>query len=63
MKSRIQTRADRYADAVTESVQATMREHGLEEPVGQLTVSQLVMASTAAEVDLCSWFPLRVSVC
>lgn len=64
MDSRIQSRATRYADAVTKSVRAAMRAHGLPElGDGPITVAQLAMVGAQLHVDVCEWFPLRASVC
>lgn len=63
MDSRIQSRAKRYADAVAESVRATMREHGLPElDDGPITVAQLATLGEQLHIDPCEWFPMRASV-
>lgn len=63
MTNRIQTRAEHYSDAVTESVRATMREWGLPDIAGgPLDVSQLARLGELLHVEVSQWFPLFATI-
>lgn len=63
MTSRIQIRAERYSDAVTESVNATMHEWGLPDVArGPLDVSQLARLGELLHVEVSQWFPLLAAI-
>lgn len=64
MADRIQIRANRYADAVAESIRAALRAAGAPSPDlhGDATVSQIATLSEMVGAEVSAWFPLRAAV-